>query len=73
MIHYDRCPLCSSVETEDYLLTRDYFLSPEPFSLFRCSVCGFVFTQDHPDANNPLIRYYASDDYISHNDSATGF
>jgi 2-polyprenyl-3-methyl-5-hydroxy-6-metoxy-1,4-benzoquinol methylase len=72
MIHYDRCPLCSSVEIEDYLLTRDYFLSREIFKLIKCSGCGFVFTQDHPDANN-IDRYYASDDYISHNESATGF
>jgi len=72
MIHYDRGPLCSSVETEDYLLTRDYFLSRETFKLIKCSGCGFVFTQDHPDANN-IDRYYASDDYISHNESATGF
>ncbi|MCX6330261.1 MAG: class I SAM-dependent methyltransferase [Bacteroidia bacterium] len=72
MIHYDRCPLCSSVEIEDYLLTRDYFLSRETFKLVKCSGCGFIFTQDHPDANN-IDRYYASDDYISHNESATGF
>jgi SAM-dependent methyltransferase len=72
MIHYDRCPLCSSVEIEDYLLTSDYFLSHETFKLVKCSGCGFIFTQDHPDANN-IDRYYASDDYISHNESATGF
>jgi 2-polyprenyl-3-methyl-5-hydroxy-6-metoxy-1,4-benzoquinol methylase len=72
MIHYDRCPLCSSVEIEDYLLTRDYFLTRETFKLIKCSGCGFVFTQDHPDASN-IDRYYASDDYISHNESAKGF
>ncbi len=72
MIHYDRCPLCSSVEIEDYLLTRDYFLSREIFKLIKCSGCGFILTQDHPDASN-IDRYYASDDYISHNESATGF
>lgn len=72
MIHYDNCPLCSSVEIKDYLLTSDYFLSREKYKLHKCSCCGFVFTQDHPDSEN-IVRYYASDEYISHNESAAGF
>jgi SAM-dependent methyltransferase len=31
-----------------------------------------VFTQDHPDEND-ISNYYASEDYLSHNDSARGF
>ena len=72
MIHYSKCPLCSSENTGSYLSVRDLFLSRESFELFRCSKCGFVFTQDQPE-ENIISRYYESDDYISHNDSAGGF
>jgi SAM-dependent methyltransferase len=72
MIHYSICPLCSSENTGSYLSVRDLFLSMESFELFRCSKCGFVFTQDQPE-ENIISRYYESDDYISHNDSAGGF
>lgn len=69
MIHYNKCPLCSSEKTEFHLRTRDHFLSREEFELFKCVECGFVFTQNHPD-QNIIGRYYDSATYISHNDSA---
>lgn len=72
MGHYDKCPLCGSVKPGLLIQTNDFFLSGEPFSLFRCTFCGFVFTQDHPD-EEAIGRYYASEDYLSHNDSAKGF
>ncbi len=72
MIHYRNCPLCDSENPGLYIQTNDFFLTAEPFSLFRCSFCGFVFTQDHPDEEN-IGRYYSSEDYLSHNDSAKGF
>lgn len=72
MSHYRNCPLCGSVNPSLYIQTNDFFLSAEPFSLFRCTLCGFVFTQDHPDEET-IGRYYASEDYLSHNDSAKSF
>jgi SAM-dependent methyltransferase len=72
MIHYSKCPLCSSENTELHLRTRDHFLSGEEFELFKCASCGFVFTQDHPDEND-IGKYYDTDEYLSHNDSATDF
>lgn len=72
MIHYGKCPLCSSDNTGLHLRIIDHFLSKESFKLFKCGNCGFVFTQDHPEENN-IGRYYESDDYISHNDSTGGF
>jgi SAM-dependent methyltransferase len=71
MIYYRNCPLCGSENPGLYIQTNDFFLSAEPFSLFRCTSCGFVFTQDHPDEEN-MGPYYASEDYLSHNDSAKG-
>jgi SAM-dependent methyltransferase len=70
MINYIICPLCSSTNTGLHLRTCDHFLSKEAFELYRCSECEFVFTQNHPDENE-IGKYYDSDAYISHNDSAT--
>jgi SAM-dependent methyltransferase len=72
MVHYSKCPLCSSENIGKHLPVKDFFLSQEGFELFKCADCKFVFTQGHPDENN-INRYYESDDYISHNDSAKGF
>ena len=71
MGHYTACPVCDSLNIGLHLQTNDFFLSSEPFSLFRCLSCGFVFTQDHPDEKE-ISNYYASEDYLSHNDSARG-
>jgi SAM-dependent methyltransferase len=72
MVHHNKCPLCSSEKASLFLKTYDHFFSREHFSLFRCANCGFVFTQDPPGGNS-IERYYESIDYVSHNDSATGF
>ncbi|HUS86864.1 MAG TPA: class I SAM-dependent methyltransferase [Bacteroidales bacterium] len=72
MIHHNECPLCSSDKISLHLRCTDHFLTREVFELFRCVVCGFIFTQDHPEDDN-LEKYYKSDDYISHDDKATGF
>jgi 2-polyprenyl-3-methyl-5-hydroxy-6-metoxy-1,4-benzoquinol methylase len=71
MVHRNKCPLCCSENIGQHLQTKDHFLSGEPFELFKCSDCGFVFTQDYPE-ETIMGRYYASDEYISHNDSASG-
>jgi ubiquinone/menaquinone biosynthesis C-methylase UbiE len=71
MIHLNKCPLCSSENTGHYLLTCDNFLSREFFELIRCAGCGFIFTRDHP-GEAEAGRYYESDEYLSHNDSAKG-
>lgn len=72
MVHHNKCPLCSSPEASTFLICRDYLVTNGQFSLVKCPECGFVFTQDHPDEGE-IGKYYRSDDYISHNDSARGF
>jgi len=72
MVHHDKCPLCCSLSIVQHLQTKDHFLSRETFELFKCSDCGFVFIRDYPE-ENMIERYYESDEYISHNDSASGF
>jgi SAM-dependent methyltransferase len=71
MIRLNKCPLCSSENTGHYLQACDNFLSGEFFDLIRCARCGFIFTQDHP-GEAEAGRYYESDEYLSHNDSAKG-
>jgi SAM-dependent methyltransferase len=71
MVHYDKCPLCNSENIEGWLHVPDHFLTGEKFELVKCSRCGFLFTQDHPDTEQ-IGRYYETSDYISHNDSAGG-
>ena len=68
MVHHTTCPVCNSGDIFPYLRCRDHFLSREDFDLYKCSSCGFIFTQDHPDEENSG-RYYESDEYASHNDN----
>lgn len=72
MVHHNTCSLCLSSRIVSHLQTTDHFLSRESFELFRCPDCGFIFTQDHPDEKN-IGKYYESENYISHNESAKGF
>ncbi len=51
---------------------RDHFLSGELFSLYKCSSCRFVFTQDYPEKES-IGKYYESDEYLSHNENTGGF
>lgn len=72
MVHNFSCPLCSSEKISIHLNSRDYFLTGEPFALFKCSSCGFVFTQDYPEEHE-TGKYYESEEYLSHNDNPNGF
>lgn len=72
MITYSICPLCSSVKASSFLKSIDHLVSREEFDLYKCGECGFVFTLKYPDEQN-IGKYYESDNYISHDDSAKGF
>jgi SAM-dependent methyltransferase len=72
MVHHIVCPLCASDKTGLQIRCKDYFISKEDFSIFKCSTCGFSFTQDYPEENE-IGRFYESDDYISHSDTSRSF
>lgn len=72
MVHHAKCLICDSGDFVLYARSTDYFLSGEEFVLSKCQHCGFIFTQDQPDEKN-AGKYYESEDYVSHSDSATGF
>lgn len=72
MVHHDRCPLCDSEEITYHFRCQDHFMTGETFSIYLCNSCSFLFTQDSPDINE-IVKYYESDDYISHSDTSEGF
>jgi 2-polyprenyl-3-methyl-5-hydroxy-6-metoxy-1,4-benzoquinol methylase len=69
MVSHNKCPLCSSDETEHFLNCTDTLVSGREFELRRCKSCNFIFTNNYPDEKE-IARYYDSDNYISHSDSA---
>jgi SAM-dependent methyltransferase len=71
MVHHNVCPLCSSGDISLHLSCTDNFISRKDFVIFKCTACGFLFTQDYPDESE-IGSYYESDDYISHSDTSEG-
>jgi len=71
MIHYEQCPVCSGKNIQPFLQVKDYTVSQEIYSLYKCSDCGFVFTQDVP-SQEEIGKYYQSQNYISHSDTQQG-
>jgi 2-polyprenyl-3-methyl-5-hydroxy-6-metoxy-1,4-benzoquinol methylase len=70
-IHYQFCPVCNAATISNVLQVKDYTVSGESFVIAECSSCSLCFTQGVPDAGS-IARYYKSDDYISHTNTATG-
>jgi 2-polyprenyl-3-methyl-5-hydroxy-6-metoxy-1,4-benzoquinol methylase len=65
------CPICNSEEFTPWLVSNDYFLSGEEFTIVRCKQCGFLFTNPRPTEQGSK-RYYESKDYISHSNASGG-
>jgi 2-polyprenyl-3-methyl-5-hydroxy-6-metoxy-1,4-benzoquinol methylase len=72
MVHHSVCPLCTNEEIRLLFSCNDHFVSGSSFEIFKCSSCGFIFTQDIPDETD-IAQFYESDEYISHSNTATGF
>jgi SAM-dependent methyltransferase len=72
MVHHAVCPLCSSDKTGLLFACTDHFVSRKEFAVFKCSGCGFLFTQDYPEQTE-IGGYYESEEYISHSDTSKGF
>jgi 2-polyprenyl-3-methyl-5-hydroxy-6-metoxy-1,4-benzoquinol methylase len=70
--HHTSCPCCTSFEIEEALVTEDYTVSKEIFSIWECKNCTVRFTQNIPDENS-IASYYKSAAYISHSDTNEGF
>jgi len=70
-VTYTNCPLCDSKNIAEFLKAKDHLLTKEQFSIWKCSNCGFTFTQGIPTADE-IGKYYQSEDYVSHSDSDKG-
>ncbi len=71
LIHYTKCPVCSSEQITFRETIKDHSVSQESFEVWECQECSHCFTQDVPDQNN-IGPYYASEAYISHSDTKEG-
>jgi len=72
MVHHNVCPLCFSEKIGPQLICNDHFISKKNFTIFKCSDCDFLFTQDYPEESEIAV-FYESDKYISHSDTSEGF
>lgn len=70
-IKHSSCPLCVSENIAEHLSCADNFVTGEVFPVFRCSDCGFIFTNDYPPESE-IGSYYKSEEYISHSDTDSG-
>lgn len=63
------CLVCDNKEFTKLLDLKDYFLSQESFSVYRCNHCGMGVTHPAPEPES-LGRYYETSNYISHSDDS---
>ena len=66
-----KCPVCDSDKIGERFEVTDLFLSQEKFELVKCGDCGMVFT-NNPPSPAEIGKYYNSEEYLSHNDNASG-
>ncbi len=70
-VTWKECPLCHGNELSFVHECKDFTASQETFPIYRCSSCGFTFTQDFPD-ESVIGPYYDAPEYISHSDTDKG-
>jgi 2-polyprenyl-3-methyl-5-hydroxy-6-metoxy-1,4-benzoquinol methylase len=69
MIKVTECPICKSTDLRHHLITRDYTLTNEEFTIEQCVQCGIGITNPRPE-DKELGKYYQSSEYISHTGKA---
>jgi 2-polyprenyl-3-methyl-5-hydroxy-6-metoxy-1,4-benzoquinol methylase len=67
----ESCPACGNKNSVKVLSAKDYTVSDELFDIRECSNCTLRFTQNIPDKEK-IGKYYQSENYISHSDTAKG-
>ena len=70
-INHTECPICGQNQFKLKYKLQDYTVSKELYEIQTCTACGFMFTQDAPDASS-IGSYYKSEDYVSHSDTQKG-
>jgi 2-polyprenyl-3-methyl-5-hydroxy-6-metoxy-1,4-benzoquinol methylase len=65
IINAIHCPVCKQIINAQPLLAKDYTVSGETFSIFKCDNCQYGFTHPQPNPND-IGKYYGSPDYSPH-------
>lgn len=65
------CPICNSVEYDQFLTCIDHTQSKKEFTIVQCKSCGFKFTNPRPNTTE-IGSYYKAEEYISHSDTTKG-
>lgn len=66
------CMVCGTDQLTLFNSCKDHFLTKEDFSLWQCQSCLTLTTWPQPSHEN-IFNYYASEEYVSHNDTKKGF
>lgn len=67
----EQCPLCGKEQFKNFMVVKDNSVSQESFVIVQCEYCDFKFTNPRPDEAS-IGRYYDSEAYISHSNTANG-
>src|SRR5690606_17560265 len=65
-----QCPICKKKDFYNFMVVKDHVVSSEYFSICKCRNCEVLFTNPRPDEKN-ILKYYQSEDYVSHQDKAS--
>lgn len=66
-----QCPACGNESKRHFLTCNDHTVSHTPFHIVECTSCGMRFTDPRP-TEHTIGPYYASAEYVSHNDTSEG-
>lgn len=66
----ESCPSCGHQSYKSYIKCRDFTVTKEEFQIVKCDSCSLLFTNPRPAAEH-LGKYYESEEYISHTNTAT--
>lgn len=66
----ESCPSCGHQSFQYYMTCEDYTVSHENFKIVKCDKCTLIFTNPRPKSS-ALDKYYESEEYISHTNTAT--
>lgn len=64
------CLVCNSSLTA-FFSAKDFTVSHETFGIMNCPSCSLLITNPRPDINS-IVKYYQSEDYISHSGTSKG-
>ena len=66
------CKICNNNNTSLKQHCKDYSLTQEPFDIWVCNTCNFLYTYPAP-SKDQIAPYYHFPEYISHSDVNKGW